>query len=100
MKSALTVLVLLVMTYVAQANSLPGIPSFDVDCPGAIVVHADQDGPVLINEKEATTKAINDRRFEARGSGVTITIVLADDDSVTVSSTGKAPNGVCQSVDD
>jgi hypothetical protein len=100
MKSTLTVLVLLVMTYVAQANSLPGIPSFDVDCPGTIIVHADQDGPVLINEKEATTKAISDRRFEARGSGVTITIVLADDDSVTVSSTGKAPNGVCQSVDD
>ncbi|VVP34797.1 hypothetical protein PS862_04563 [Pseudomonas fluorescens] len=100
MKSALTFLVLLVMTHAAQANSIPGIPSFDVDCPGKITVRADQDGPVLINNKEATTKAIDDRRFEAKGSGVMISIILADDDSVTVSSTGKAPNGVCQSVDD
>ncbi|HCS42498.1 MAG TPA: hypothetical protein DIW52_06665 [Pseudomonas sp.] len=100
MKSTLTFLLLLVMTNAAQANSLLGIPSFDVDCPGKISVHADQDGPVLINSKEVETKAINDRRFEAKGSGVTLSIVLADDDSVTVSSTGKAPNGVCQSVDD
>jgi hypothetical protein len=54
---------------------------------------------VLINSKEADTKAINDRRFEAKGSGITLSIVLADDDSVEVSSTGKA-NGMCQSVDD
>ncbi|MDB5998203.1 MAG: hypothetical protein JWP42_5339, partial [Pseudomonas sp.] len=45
-------------------------------------------------------KAISDRRFEAKGSGITLSIVIADDDSVAVSSTGKAPNGVCQSVDD
>lgn len=88
------------MANVAQANTVPGIPSFDVDCPGKVVVHADQDGPVLINSKEAEAKAINDRRFEAKGSGVTLSIVLADDDSVTVTSTGKAPNGLCQSVDD
>ena len=99
MKTVLT-FVLLAITTVAQANSVPGVPSFDVDCPGKILVHADQDGPVLINSKEADTKAIDDRHFEAKGSGVTLSIVLADDDSVTVSSTGKAPNGVCQSVDD
>lgn len=100
MKKTLTMTLWLAMATVAQANSVPGVPSFDVDCPGKIIVQADQDGPVLINNKEAETKAINDRRFEAKGSGVTITIVLADDDSVTVTSTGKAPNGVCQSVDD
>lgn len=100
MKTPLTFMLLLAVTTVAQANSITGVPSFDVDCPGKIAVHADQDGPVLINSKEADTKAIDDRRFEAKGSGVTISIVLADDDSVTVSSTGKAPNGVCQSVDD
>lgn len=92
--------IVLAMANVAQANTLPGIPSFDVDCPGKVVVHADQDGPVLINSKEAETKAINDRRFEAKGSGITLSIILADDDSVTVTSTGKAPNGLCQSVDD
>ncbi|EJM69552.1 hypothetical protein PMI30_01074 [Pseudomonas sp. GM50] len=92
--------IMLAMANVAHANTLPGIPSFDVDCPGKVVVHADQDGPVLINSKEAETKAINDRRFEAKGSGITLSIILADDDSVTVTSTGKAPNGLCQSVDD
>lgn len=100
MKSNLTFLLLLVMTNAAQANTLSGVPSFTVECPGNFLVQADQDGPVLINNKEAETKAITDRRFEAKGSAVTLSIVLADDDSVAVSSTGKAPNGVCQSVDD
>ena len=94
------IFIVFAMANSVHANTLPGIPSFDVDCPGKVVVHADQDGPVLINSKEAETKAINDRRFEAKGSGITISIILADDDSVTVSSTGKAPNGLCQSVDD
>lgn len=100
MKSNLTFLLFLVVTSAAQANSVPGVPSFAVECPGKFLVQADQDGPVLINSKEAETKAIDDRRFEAKGSGITLSIVLADDDSVAVSSTGKAPNGVCQSVDD
>lgn len=100
MKKHLTGLLLLVLTSAAHANSVPGVPSFNMDCPGKFVVQADQDGPVMINSKEADTKAIDDRHFEAKGSGITISIVLADDDSVTVSSTGKAPNGVCQSMDD
>lgn len=100
MKNNLIVLMLLVMASAAQANSVDGVPSFAVECPGKILVQADQDGPVMINSKEAETKAINERRFEAKGSGITLSIVLADDDSVAVSSTGKAPNGVCQSVDD
>ncbi|SDU69258.1 hypothetical protein [Pseudomonas mandelii] len=100
MKNALTTLLLLTMANVAHADSIPNLPSFDVICPGNIAVHADQEGPVTINDKDAVTKAINERSFEAKGSGVTISIVLADDDSVTVSSTGKAPNGICQSLDD
>ena len=100
MKNNLKFLLLLVVTSAAQANSVDGVPSFTVECPGKYIVQADQDGPVLINSKEAETKAINDRRFEAKGSGITLSIVLSDDDSVAVSSTGKAPNGVCQSVDD
>lgn len=100
MKSNLKLLLLLVLTSAVQANSVDGVPSFTVECPGNNIVQADQDGPVMINSKEAETKAINDRRFEAKGSGITLSIVLADDDSVAVSSTGKAPNGVCQSVDD
>ena len=100
MNRNLKLLLLLMVTSAAQANSVDGVPSFAVECPGKFLVQADQDGPVLINSKEAETKAINDRRFEAKGSGITLSIVLADDDSVAVSSTGKAPNGVCQSVDD
>jgi pantothenate kinase len=100
MKKILTGILLLVTANAVQANSVPGVPSFMVECPAKVLVQADQDGPVMINNKEAETKAINDRRFEAKGSGVTLSIMLADDDSVTVSSTGKAPNGVCQSVDD
>jgi hypothetical protein len=99
MRSKLIVPMLLLLTSSAQANSVQGIPSFAVECPGKFLVQADQDGPVLINSKEADTKAITDRRFEAKGSGITLSIVLADDDSVEVSSTGKA-NGMCQSVDD
>lgn len=100
MKSVLTIMALLVTASAAQANSLEGLPSFIVECPGKLLVQADQDGPVLINRTEAEAKMINDRRFEAKGSGVTLSIVIADDDSVAVSSTGKAPNGMCQSVDD
>ncbi|MHC8387043.1 hypothetical protein ACYZTM_03085 [Pseudomonas sp. MDT2-39-1] len=101
MKNTLTFLLLLATATLAHANKIEGVPSFDVECPGKIIIHADQDGPVLINNVEAETKAmIKARSFEAKGSGVTISIVLADDDSVTVSSTGKAPNGVCQSLDD
>ena len=100
MKNKLIFPLLLVLTSVAQANSVDGVPSFAVECPGKFLVQADQDGPVMINGKEADTKIISERRFEAKGSGITLSIVLADDDSVAVTSTGKAPNGVCQSVDD
>jgi hypothetical protein len=100
MKNKLMFLLLLVITNAAQANSVDGVPSFAVECPGKILVQADQDGPVLINNKEADTKIISERRFEAKGSGITLSIILADDDSVAVTSSGKAPNGVCQSVDD
>ncbi|MHC8394367.1 hypothetical protein ACYZT8_12000 [Pseudomonas sp. LB3P93] len=100
MNNTLTFLLLLAMANVAHADSIPNLPSFDVICPGNIAVHADQEGPVTINDKDAVTKVIKERSFEAKGSNVTLSIVLADDDSVTVTSTGKAPNGVCQSLDD
>lgn len=100
MKNKLIFPLLLVLTSVAQANNVDGVPSFAVECPGKFLVQADQDGPVMINGKEADTKIISERRFEAKGSGITLSIVLADDDSVAVTSTGKASNGVCQSVDD
>lgn len=100
MKTFLTMTMLLFTTITAQANSVEGVPSFIVECPGKVLVQADQDGPIMIGSQEADTKQIKDRHFEAKGDGVTLSIRLEDDDSVAVSSTGKAPNGVCQSVDD
>ncbi|WP_460125717.1 hypothetical protein [Pseudomonas sp. S2_C03] len=100
MRTKLIAALLLVGAGAAQANNVQGVPSFAVECPGKFLVQADQDGPVLINSKEAETRALTDRSFEAKGSGITLSIVIADDDSVEVSSTGKAPNGTCQSVDD
>lgn len=100
MKTNLTFMLLLLMTTAAQANSVDGVPSFAVECPGKVQVQADQDGPVLINSKEAETKIISERRFEAKGSGITLSIVLADDDTVAVTAAGKGSNGACQSVDD
>ncbi len=100
MKSVLTIMALLVTANAAQANSVPGVPSFIVECPGKLLVQADQDGAVMIGTHEAETKAINERRFEAKGSDVTLTILIADDDSVAVSSKGKASSGVCESVED
>lgn len=100
MKSILTIMALLITANAAQANSVPGVPSFIVECPGKLLVQADQDGAVLINSKEAETKAINDRRFEAKGTDVSLTIVIAEDDSVAVSAIGKASRGMCESVED
>jgi hypothetical protein len=95
MKSTLMSMLLLALVNVAYANSTPDMPAFDVDCPGKIPVHADQDGPVLINGKEAESKAI-----EAKGQGLTLSIVLDDEDTVTVTPIGKTPNTPCLSVDD
>ncbi|PWK45550.1 hypothetical protein LOY55_12850 [Pseudomonas sp. B21-040] len=99
MKNPLTFL-LFPVAIAALANTTPGIPPFDADCPANVTVHADQDGPVLINNKEAETKAVDDRHFETTGSGVTISISLAEDDSVVVSATSKSGKVMCQSVED
>lgn len=100
MKSTLMSMLLLTVVNVAYANSTPDMPAFDVDCPGKIPVHADQDGPVLINGKEAESKAIDNHHFEAKGQGLTLSIVLDDEDTVTVTPIGKTPNTPCLSVDD
>lgn len=86
---------------VAGGAHAEGIPQLNVDCPGNLAVSAEQGGPVLINGKEAKTKTINERFFEAKAADTTLSISVADDDSVTVTYTGKhGANGVCTSVDD
>lgn len=73
------------------------IPQLNFECPTHIAVHADKGGPVFINGKEAKLKKFNDNAYEARGSGVAITLTRNPDESWDVSYTGKGgANGVCQ----
>ncbi|AZD29070.1 hypothetical protein [Pseudomonas chlororaphis] len=89
------------LSLVASAAHAEGIPLFNVDCPGNIPVSAEEGGPVFINGKEAQTKTVNERYFEAKGSGITVAISVEDDDSVVVTYSGKqGASGICTSVDD
>jgi len=84
---------LLATPAIAQAQ----IPLLNATCPGNIEVHADKGGPIYINGKEAPLKKFNDNYFEAKGSGVTISLTINPDGSPDVSYTGKnRANGVCQ----
>lgn len=72
------------------------IPLVNATCPMNIEVHADEGGPIYINGKEAKLKKFNDNYFEAKGSGVTISLTINPDGSPAVSYTGKhGANGVC-----
>lgn len=89
---------LLVCVLFAASNvAYAGIPLLNATCPGNIVVHADQGGPIYINGKEGKLKKFNDNYFEAKGGGVTISLSINPDCSADVSYTGKnRANGVCQ----
>ena len=72
------------------------IPLVNATCPGKIEVHADQGGPIYINGKEGKLKVFNENYYEAKGSGVTISLSINPDGSADVSYTGKGgANGVC-----
>lgn len=90
---------LLLGTFLVTAAGLAqaGIPLVNATCPGNIEVHADEGGPIYINGKEATLKKFSDTYFEAKGSGVTISLMVNPDGSPSVSYTGKGgANGVCE----
>lgn len=56
---------------------------------------------MFINGKEAQTKTVNERYFEAKGAGIMVSISVEDDDSVVVTYSGKqGASGICTSVDD
>ena len=83
----------IVMTATA---SLAAIPQLNVTCPGKIHVHADKGGPVYINGKKASLKVFNKNYYEAKGSGVTISIAINPDGTPNVSYTGPGrKNGIC-----
>jgi hypothetical protein len=89
----LMLFVLLAASGLAQA----GIPLVNATCPGNIEVHADKGGPIYINGKEGKLKKFNENYFEAKGSGVTISLSINPDGSPSVSYTGKnRANGICQ----
>ncbi|WP_339476229.1 hypothetical protein [Pseudomonas sp. RL_5y_Pfl2_69] len=93
MKHILLAVVLASVATVAQA----GIPLVNATCPGGIEVHADRGGPIYINGKEARLKKFSETYFEAKGSGITISLMINPDGSASVSYTGKArANGICQ----
>ncbi|MEG0634708.1 MAG: hypothetical protein RR517_19425 [Pseudomonas sp.] len=93
MKQMLCGVALTLLAGVAQA----GIPLVNATCPNNLEVHADEGGPIYINGKEATLKKFNDNYFEAKGSGVTISLSVNPDGTPSVSYTGKGgANGVCE----
>jgi hypothetical protein len=81
---------------ITATASLAAIPLLNYTCPGKIEVHADKGGPVYINGKEAKLKVFNQNYYEAKGSGVTISISINPDGTPSVSYTGPGRNnGIC-----
>lgn len=93
MKKTLLLLASLFATTAAHA----AIPLVNATCPGKIEVHAGKGGPIFINGKKAKLKVFNDSYYEAKGSGVTVSLMVNPDGSVEMSYTGKnRANGVCE----
>lgn len=85
------------LVVLAAGTANAGIPLVNATCPGNIEVHADEGGPIYINGKEAKLKKFSETYFEAKGSNVTISLMVNPDGSPSVSYTGKGKaNGVCQ----
>ena len=81
---------------ITATTSLAAIPQLNYTCPGKIKVHADEHGPVYINGKQAKLKVFNKNYYEAKGSGVTISININPDGTAGVSYTGPGRNnGIC-----
>ena len=98
MKKLLTVVLVLTASMTGAANAT--IPLLNFKCAGNIDVHADQGGPVYLNGKEAKLTKVNNNYYEAKGSGVTVSISINPDGSPSVSYTGAhGVNGICQDAD-
>jgi hypothetical protein len=81
---------------ITATAGLAAIPQLNYTCPGNIKVHADKGGPVYINGKKASLKVFNSNYYEAKGSGVTISIMINADGTPSVSYTGPGRNnGIC-----
>jgi hypothetical protein len=93
MKKCLAILVGLTITATAYAE----IPMLNYVCPGNFEVHADRGGPVYINGKQAKLKKFNESYFEASRAGITVSLSVNPDESLSVSYTAtKRAHGVCR----
>jgi hypothetical protein len=73
-----------------------GIPLLNYSCPTGIEVHADEGGYVYINGEEANLRKFSDTYYEARLRGITISITINPDETVSVSySRRNGANGIC-----
>lgn len=86
--------------YSGGGKSSGDFPFFNATCPGGIDVHADEGGYVYFNGNQAKLKKINPEYYEATGSGITLSIAINPDETVTLTYTGKhGANGVCEVTD-
>jgi hypothetical protein len=89
-----------ILLALTSTTTFAAIPLVNATCPGNIEVHADEGGPVYINGKEARLQVFNDSYYEAKGSGVTISLMVKPDGTPDVSYTGKGrAHGVCELTD-
>ena len=73
------------------------IPLINGTCPTGIEVHADEGGPVFINGHKAKLKKYADDAYDASHGGVTVSLSINPDGTVSMLYTGKhGANGVCQ----
>lgn len=78
------------------ASLKPHIPLFNAVCGGGIEVHADEGGPVFIDGQQTSLKKFNDNYYEASRGGLTISISIRPDGSLSLSFSGPhRANGIC-----
>ena len=91
----LTVFVATLLASAGAANA--EVPFFNAFCPGDIDVHADEGGPIYINDEEADLKTFNDNYYEAKSGDVTISVSVNPEGTAEVSYTAAGgANGVCE----
>lgn len=94
MKTSIALATLLCLGFVPSA--MAAVPFFNATCPGNIDVHADEGGPIYINGKQTKLKVFNKNYYEAKGSGITLSLAINPDGTPTLSYTGKhGVNGIC-----
>jgi ribose 1,5-bisphosphokinase PhnN len=72
------------------------IPELNYLCPGNLEVQAHQGGPVFINGKRAKLRKFSDSYFEASRPGITISLLVNPDKSLSVSYTRtRQAHGIC-----